>query len=164
MKPLTLPNPKAIHMVDKLPSYRLRTVFASDRPRTVRMRFRMAVVRDASRLWVAALAVGWSALGGSIATTAGERDPIEFGFSGPEIFPVDIGISQLRAADVNGDGRIDLLVVNNARSKINLLINRTGDDKAIKRCGNPMNCRQMPDSRSIPSLRKSGLPGWSCMI
>lgn len=60
-----------------------------------------------------------------------ERPPNEFGFSGPEIFPVDIGITQLRAADVNGDGLTDLLVVNNARSKINVLINRPPDQQAL---------------------------------
>ncbi len=49
-----------------------------------------------------------------------------FGFAGPEIFPIDNLISHLRAADFNGDGLEDLLVVNNARSKINLLINQTG--------------------------------------
>ena len=49
-----------------------------------------------------------------------------FGFTGPEIFPVDFQISHLRAADFDGDGLNDLLVVNNARSKITLLYNRTG--------------------------------------
>src|SRR5690242_20192022 len=49
-----------------------------------------------------------------------------FGFSGPEIFPVDNAISQLRVADLDGDGLNDLIVVNNARSKIDLLYNQTG--------------------------------------
>jgi hypothetical protein len=49
-----------------------------------------------------------------------------FGFSGPEIFPIDNQISQLRVADLDGDGLNDLVVVNNARSKINLLYNQTG--------------------------------------
>ncbi len=62
-----------------------------------------------------------------------------FGFAGPEIFPIDNQISQLRAADINGDGKLDLILVNNSRAKINLLINRTGEtntsdrlDKSIK--------------------------------
>src|SRR5438876_9806937 len=49
-----------------------------------------------------------------------------FGFTGPEIFPIDPQISQLRVADLNGDGLNDLIVVNNGRSKINLLYNQTG--------------------------------------
>src|SRR5213593_2418323 len=49
-----------------------------------------------------------------------------FGFTGPEIFPIDNQISQLRVADLNGDGLNDLIVVNNGRSKINLLYNQTG--------------------------------------
>jgi hypothetical protein len=49
-----------------------------------------------------------------------------FGFSGPEIFPVDEGISLLHAADLDGDGLNDLVVVNNLRSKIELLYNQTG--------------------------------------
>ncbi len=63
-----------------------------------------------------------------------------FGFSGKEIFPIDYQISQLRAADLDGDGFQDLLVVNNIRSKINLLYNQTGQtnrtehsSRAIKR-------------------------------
>ena len=50
----------------------------------------------------------------------------KFGFSGPEIFPVDPQISQIRSGDLDGDGLLDLVVVNNTRSKINLLYNRTG--------------------------------------
>ncbi|MCC6820889.1 MAG: VCBS repeat-containing protein [Verrucomicrobia subdivision 3 bacterium] len=49
-----------------------------------------------------------------------------FGFTGPEIFPIDSQISLLHAADLDGDGLNDLIVVNNARSKINLLYNQTG--------------------------------------
>lgn len=49
-----------------------------------------------------------------------------FGFTGPEVFPIDNQISLLHAADLDGDGLNDLIVVNNARSKINILYNRTG--------------------------------------
>ncbi|MFM8469075.1 MAG: FG-GAP repeat domain-containing protein, partial [Limisphaerales bacterium] len=55
-----------------------------------------------------------------------------FGFTGPEIFPVDFQIAHLHAADLDGDGLNDLLVVNNARSKITLLYNRTGKPPAPK--------------------------------
>jgi hypothetical protein len=54
-----------------------------------------------------------------------------FGFSGPEIFPVANQIGQLRVADLDSDGLNDLVVVNNARSKINLLYNQTGKTNAV---------------------------------
>lgn len=48
-----------------------------------------------------------------------------FGFSGKEIFPVDLGINGLHSADLDGDGLNDLLVINNLHSKITLLYNMT---------------------------------------
>src|SRR5262247_3173724 len=54
-----------------------------------------------------------------------------FGFTGPEIFPIDPQISQLRVADLDGDGLNDLVLVNNARSKINILWNQTGKTNGI---------------------------------
>lgn len=56
----------------------------------------------------------------------GELVTNRFGFAGKEIFPIDYQISQLREADLDGDGLKDLVVVNNARSKITLLYNQTG--------------------------------------
>ncbi len=56
----------------------------------------------------------------------GEKEKVLFGFRGPESYPIDPFISELRAADFDGDGLTDLLVVNNSRSKITLLLNRTG--------------------------------------
>ena len=53
-----------------------------------------------------------------------------FGFRGPEIFPIDYQIDQLHAADLDGDGLIDLILVNNTRSKIELLYNQTGKTNA----------------------------------
>lgn len=60
---------------------------------------------------------------------AAAGDPVTnlFGFAGKEVFPVDQQISQVRPADVDGDGLNDLVVANNLRSKINLLINLTGN-------------------------------------
>jgi hypothetical protein len=50
----------------------------------------------------------------------------QFGFTGPEIFPIENQISQLHFADLDGDGLNDLIVVNNSRSRISLLLNQTG--------------------------------------
>lgn len=49
-----------------------------------------------------------------------------FGFAGPEIFPIENQISQVKNADIDADGLQDLVLVNNARSKITLLFNQTG--------------------------------------
>jgi hypothetical protein len=49
-----------------------------------------------------------------------------FGFIGREIFPIENGISQLHVADMDGDGLNDIVIVNNARSRINILYNQTG--------------------------------------
>jgi hypothetical protein len=59
-----------------------------------------------------------------------------FGFTGPEIFPINSHLSHLRSADVNGDGLMDLVLVNNARSRITFLINQTGQTNAA-----PLNSR-----------------------
>lgn len=56
----------------------------------------------------------------------------KFGFTGPEVFPIDNQIALLRSADLDGDGRNDLIVVNNSRSKINLLYNQTGCTNCAK--------------------------------
>ena len=60
-----------------------------------------------------------------------------FGFAGKEIFPIDQQISQLHAADLDGDGLPDLIVVNNARSKITLLYNQTGKTAVKAKVINP---------------------------
>jgi hypothetical protein len=65
-------------------------------------------------------------LAASLACLASDTPTNRFGFKGPEIFPIDNQISELRVADLDGDGLNDLIVVNNARSKINLLYNQTG--------------------------------------
>ncbi|MGH7973256.1 MAG: FG-GAP repeat domain-containing protein [Limisphaerales bacterium] len=73
-----------------------------------------------------------------------------FGFSGPEIFPIDNGLSQLRVADIDGDGRNDLVIVNNARSKINVLYNQTGKtnlDRELRPPVKPEINQLPPDSR-----------------
>jgi hypothetical protein len=60
------------------------------------------------------------------ATHADPTNDISFGFTGPETFPIDNFIGDLHAADIDGDGLNEIIVVNNARSKINILYNQTG--------------------------------------
>ena len=79
-----------------------------------------------------------------------------FGFLGPEIFPVGRGMENLRQADLNGDGQRDLILVNNPRSKITLLYNRTGEKPAVTVKDDPN--ALPPDARfrieSIPSEKR----------
>jgi len=68
------------------------------------------------------LGVGISITASALAAS----DAVSFGFAGPETFPIDQAITQLRSADMDGDGLMDLIVVNNARARINILYNQTG--------------------------------------
>ena len=65
-------------------------------------------------------------LAATLAAANGQTNEQRFGFTGPEIFPIDPLVSLIHAADIDGDGKIDLVLVNNARSKINILYNQTG--------------------------------------
>src|SRR6185503_14125371 len=63
---------------------------------------------------------------GSAFGSASKTETNFFGFTGPETFPIDNFIANLRAADFDGDGLNDLAVANNSRSKITILYNQTG--------------------------------------
>src|SRR6266851_5645106 len=71
-------------------------------------------------------------LGTLVITGRGDSGTNRFGFTGPEIFPIDNQIGHLRAADLDGDGLQGLIVVNNSRSKINLLYNQTGKTNRVE--------------------------------
>ena len=75
---------------------------------------------------MAAAWFGLPALSLTASCLAAATNTNRFGFTGPEIFPIDSQISQLHVADLDGDGLNDIIVVNNARSRINLLYNQTG--------------------------------------
>lgn len=72
---------------------------------------------DRAVIWAAGLGLAVNCLAGAAS---------RFGFTGREIFPIENQISQLHVADLDGDGLNDVVVVNNARSKLNLLYNQTG--------------------------------------
>src|SRR3954463_8476620 len=80
-----------------------------------------------------------------VVARASEPATNRFGFTGREIFPIDNAIAQLKAVDLNGDGKMDLVVVNNARSKITLLMNRTGETN-------------QPDARAVQRRDLNDLP------
>ncbi len=75
---------------------------------------------------------------------ASEPPTNRFGFAGREIFPIDNAIAQLKAVDLNGDSKTDLVVINNARSKINLLINRTGETNALGASAGKREINELP--------------------
>ncbi len=77
---------------------------------------------------------------GAASDTNGNR----FGFSGPEVFPIDSQMSQLRVADLDGDGLNDIVVVNNARSKINLLYNQTGKKSPTRKVAGRREMNELP--------------------
>src|SRR6516225_1823082 len=72
--------------------------------------------------WLVAALVFCSSL---ILHAAGNSTNI-FGFTGPEIFPLDPDIESLHVADIDGDGLNDIVIANNSRSKIDILYNQTG--------------------------------------
>jgi hypothetical protein len=102
------------------------------------------------------VAVAMTALFSSFSTSATTATNT-FGFSGPEIFPIDQQITQLHIADLDGDGLNDIIVANNLRSKINLLYNLTGKtNRAAASSARKLEINELPpDSRfridSIPS-------------
>jgi hypothetical protein len=55
---------------------------------------------------------------------AGKAAQEPFGFSGMEMYKLDWDTGNLRLADVNGDGLTDIVVVNNARARIECLLQR----------------------------------------
>lgn len=69
---------------------------------------------------------------GSVSAADSLEEAFPFSFAGPEIFPIENMIGLVQAADVNGDGLNDLVLVNNARSRINVLLNRTGQTNTVE--------------------------------
>lgn len=88
------------------------------------------------------LAAAWPGRGSTVTN--------RFGFSGKEIFPIDYQMSHLQAADIDGDGLLDLVAANNARSKIILLINQTGRTNAPESA--PARSRRNPNEL-LPDAR-----------
>lgn len=105
---------------------------------------------------------GFALLALALPAARAELATNRFGFTGPEIFPIDPQIGLLHAVDLDGDGLNDLVLVNNSRSKINLLYNRTGQTNAAT--ARPLTKRELnelpPDARfrieSIPSEKRIG--------
>src|SRR5258705_2254720 len=99
-------------------------------------------MREFASITICALACAFGAHAGSASTNLPA-----FGFSGPETYPIDSFIGNLRSADRDGDGLEDLIIINNARSKITLLYNQTGKtNKVVPRWKRELN-ELPPDAR-----------------
>ena len=96
------------------------------------------------RRWTCRFAVWATAAGLASGGLAANTNASRFGFTGPEIFPIDNQISQLHVADLDGDGLNDLIVVNNAHSRINILYNQTGKTNTAPRPA-PVGNRELND-------------------
>jgi hypothetical protein len=107
------------------------------------------------------LACGLVWLGGLLPAAA-DALTNRLGFTGPEIFPIETQIGLIHAADLDGDGLNDLVVVNNARGRITLLYNQTGQTNvAVPRLTAKKEVNELPpDARfrveSIPSEKRIG--------
>lgn len=69
----------------------------------------------------------------------------QFGFTGPEAFPIDTGIASLARADLDGDGLLDLIVANNENARVTFLMNRTG-----KPADNAQGSKSRKDLNELP--------------
>jgi FG-GAP-like repeat len=86
-------------------------------------------------LHLAAWLVAASVVCSSFILRAANTDTNIFGFTGPEIFPLDPDIESLHVADIDGDGLNDIIIANNTRSKIDILYNQTGKTNLTKKVG-----------------------------
>ncbi len=109
--------------------------------RRMRCCLKSAVLSGVLSLCVFMTRASWLARAAEVPSSAQK-----FGFSGPEIFPIEYLVSHLRAADINGDGLLDLVVANNARSKINILFNQTGktNTPAVTATGTKKDINELP--------------------
>lgn len=98
------------------------------------------------------LAFSSRGLGRDDATSAtpspGSHPPLSdyFGFGPMEIYKFEDGVSRPVAADLNADGLNDLLVVNNRRSKIELLYQRKPGEPLTESTENADNVNDLPDA------------------
>jgi hypothetical protein len=113
----------------------------------LRLLFVAAAISSQS-LCALALTALWLLPGSGHASDDTATNNLNFGFNGPETYPIDSFIGELRSADLDGDGLNDLIIVNNSRSKINLLYNQTGKTNRTATLR-----RVKPELNELPPIR-----------
>lgn len=88
------------------------------------------------------------------AVTALQAEPQNFHFDGPHVIKLDWNAKCMVAKDVNGDGKVDLAVVNPERARIDILYRRNPGEKVARvRPSSPD--RWEPDLEDAPYLRET---------
>lgn len=79
---------------------------------------------------------------------ADDRDlSAEFGFSGVEIYKVEFRSGNLLSGDFNNDGKLDLIVVDNSHSRIDLFQQRSKDDPVETEI--PLSANEIVNDRTL---------------
>ncbi len=94
-----------------------------------------------------------AALLGSSALVA-EAEPRGFQFGAPEVIKLDWNAKCMVAKDLNGDGKLDLAVVNPERARIDILYRRKPGEK-VSRVRSTKSDRWEPDLEDAPYLRET---------
>lgn len=94
----------------------------------------------------------------ALTAEAGEGDaPLsaQYGFHAPEVYKLDFRTSNLIARDVDGDGKLDLVVVNNLKNRVDVLAQRgpNSTPTASRRKTNEILDDQRLEHRKIPMRR-----------
>ncbi|MFP6854771.1 MAG: VCBS repeat-containing protein, partial [Opitutales bacterium] len=100
-----------------------------------------------SRIFRAAALLGSSVL-------IAEAKPLGFQFGDPEVIKLDWNAKCMMAKDLNGDGKIDLAVINPERARIDILYRRKPGEK-VSRVRSTTPDRWEPDLEDAPYLRET---------
>lgn len=105
------------------------------------------------------LCLGWlaaaAAAGDSLSDEQRAALARHFGFGPMEIYKVKPGISNLRLADLNGDGRTDVVLWNSNQSRIELFLQPDPEKPAAARKTSALDQNEVPDRGS---LRRENVP------
>ncbi|MGF1449679.1 MAG: FG-GAP repeat domain-containing protein [Opitutales bacterium] len=105
------------------------------------------------------LSVGLVLLAGLSGALHAEDSPPPVRLEGPLVQPLDWGTRGLTAADIDGDGRNDLVVLNNDQAKIEILYQRTAEEAPKRRPAALRRNRWDPELSDLPFERYSIVSG-----